>query len=180
MRNKFIILSLGLLLSFGMIGCNEEKKNEEKKIEDNLIKNEENIMLTPEEKAMINGNATIGAQLLVRKAVLNEIKRAKLTDKEKLEMEFVKDDAAISYYLRKILGEKINVSEEAIKKVYEENKEKLGEKELKDVHDDLKRAIVNTVQNERLVNYYNGLVEKYKLNDTLKKEFSENSESKEK
>ncbi|WP_410207970.1 hypothetical protein [Fusobacterium sp.] len=174
MNKKIMLLSVGILL-FALTGCqgNSNQSKPETNSEVKQVEVEPGVELSKEEKELANGNPNIGAQLLVRKAVLAEIKTAALNEKEKFEMEFVKDEAAISYYLHKTLGEKIEVSEDAIKKVYEENKEKLGERKLEDVHDEIKAAIVNNVQSERLTDYYNGLVEKYKLNDSLKKEFSE-------
>lgn len=170
MNKKFMSLGVGILL-LGLAGC--QGNNNQPKPKAEQAPQQTQVTLSKEEKELANGNANIGAQLLVRKAVLAEMKTAALDEKEKFEMQFVKDEAAIAYYLHKTIGEKIEVSEDAIKKVYEENKEKLGEKKLKDVHDEIKAAIVNNVQNERLVDYYNGLVEKYKLNDALKAEFPE-------
>ena len=82
MKKKIILLSLGILV-LGLVGCQTNKKD--------VTKNNKDIVtLTKNEKELANGNPNIGAQLLVRKAVLNEMKQADISDKEKFELEFKK------------------------------------------------------------------------------------------
>lgn len=170
MNKKIMSLGVGILL-LGLAGC--QGNNNQPKPKAEQAPQQTQITLSKEEKDLAKGDANIGAQLLVRKAVLADMKTAALDEKEKFEMQYVRDEAAIAYFISKIAGEKIDIPEEEIKKVYELNKEQLGEKKLKDVHDDIKAALINNVQSTRVVNYYKELVEKYKLNDALKAEFPE-------
>ena len=109
MKKKIILLSLGILV-LGLVGCQTNKKD--------VTKNNKDIVtLTKNEKELANGNPNIGAQLLVRKAVLNEMKQADISDKEKFELEFIKDNIAINYYLEKMLDKNIQITEATIQQV---------------------------------------------------------------
>lgn len=165
MNRKFILLTAGILL-LGMTACQDKKETSVNTP----------VTLDKQERELTNGDPNVAAQLLVRKAVLKEIQNAKLDEKEKFELQFVKDEAAIAYYLQKTVGNGIKVTDEQIEKVYKDNKDKLGGKELKDLRDQIRYAIVNQQQNEKLAEYYNNLVNKYKLNDALKAEFPENKD----
>lgn len=166
MKKKIILLSLGILV-LGLVGCQTNKKD--------VTKNNKDIVtLTKNEKELANGNPNIGAQLLVRKAVLNEMKQADISDKEKFELEFIKDNIAINYYLEKMLDKNIQITEATIQQVYEENKDKFPDKSLEEVHDQIEQLLLEQMKNEKLITYYNQLVAKYKLNDALKNEFPSN------
>lgn len=166
MKKKIILLSLGILV-LGLVGCQTNKKD--------VTKNNKDIVtLTKNEKELANGNPNIGAQLLVRKAVLNEMKQADISDKEKFELEFIKDNIAINYYLEKMLDKNIQTTEATIQQVYEENKDKFPDKSLEEVHDQIEQLLLEQMKNEKLITYYNQLVDKYKLNDALKNEFPSN------
>jgi hypothetical protein len=166
MKKKIILLSLGILV-LGLVGCQTNKKD--------VTKNNKDIVtLTKNEKELANGNPNIGAQLLVRKAVLNEMKQADISDKEKFELEFIKDNIAINYYLEKMLDKNIQITEATIQQVYEENKDKFPDKSLEEVHDQIEQLLLEQMKNEKLITYYNQLVDKYKLNDALKNEFPSN------
>lgn len=166
MKKKIILLSLGILV-LGLVGCQTNKKD--------VTKNNKDIVtLTKNEKELANGNPNIGAQLLVRKAVLNEMKQADISDKEKFELEFIKDNIAINYYLEKMLDKNIQITEATIQQVYEENKDKFPDKSLEEVHDQIEQLLLEQMKNEKLIAYYNQLVDKYKLNDALKNEFPSN------
>lgn len=159
---KAFLLVLGICI-IGMVGCQQEKQEKQ---------TNNTVTLTQYEKDLAQNDSNIGAQLLVRKAVLEDMKKQNMSDKEKLELEFAKDNAAITYYLEKKLND-IKITEDEVKKVYEENKDKLEGKTFDEVHNELKNLIKNYKKNQELIGYYNGLVEKYKLNDSLKKEFPE-------
>ena len=165
MNKKFVLLTAGVLL-LGMTACQDNKETSANAP----------VTLDKQERELTNGDPNVAAQLLVRKAVLKEIQNAKLDEKEKFELQFVKDEAAIAYYLQRTVGNGMKVTDEQIEKVYKDNKDKLGGKELKDLRDQIRYAIVNQQQNEKLAEYYNNLVNKYKLNDALKAEFPENKD----
>ena len=152
----------------GLVGCNDTSADAQAN----------RISLTKQEKELANGNPNIGAQLLVRKAVLQEIKNAKLTDKEKFELQFVKDEAAVSYYVQKTIGKDIKISDETIKDIYEKNKKQFKDMPVNDARAQIEAVLAQQQQNQKVAEYYNGLVEKYKLNDSLKAEFPQKEEAK--
>lgn len=166
--SKKVILFGALLLSLGLVGCNDASADAQAN----------RISLTKQEKELANGNPNIGAQLLVRKAVLQEIKNAKLTDKEKFELQFVKDEAAVSYYVQKTIGKDIKISDETIKDIYEKNKKQFKDMPVNDARAQIEAVLAQQQQNQKIAEYYNGLVEKYKLNDSLKAEFPQKEEAK--
>lgn len=162
MRKKMMMLG-AFALMFALVGCNDKKADAEAQAS--------KISLSTEEKVLANGNANIGAQLLVRKAVLSEIKNAKLTDKEKFNLNFAKDDAAINYYVRNIIDKDIQIKDEDVDKIYEAHKAELKELPIKDAKAQIKIALAQQAEQQKSIEYYNKLVDKYNLNDILKKEF---------
>lgn len=64
------------------------------------------------------------------------------------------------------------ISQEEVVNFYNENKNIMNERKLEEIAENIANTILVRKQNEALANYYNSLVEKYNLNDILKKRVS--------
>lgn len=157
MKKKLLIIGV---LALALMGC-ENKKTD----------TTPNLALTKQEKEIAKDNANIGAQLLVRNAILNEIKNTKFTDKENYELNYVKEDAAIAYFLQKKILTKIDIPDSEVNAIYNQNKDKLKKVSEEQAKAQIKAVLIKQAENHKISEYYNSLVEKYKLNDLLKKEF---------
>jgi len=129
------------------------------------------IALTEDELKIANGNSNAVAQILVRKAILSEMKANPFTPEEIKVLDSAKENLEIEFYLDKEAQKTINVSglDVEVLKVYESNKDKLENSDPEVVMPQLKQALIQQKVGAEKVNLINGLIAKYNLNDILKK-----------
>lgn len=163
MKKQFIILSAFLIL---LGGCNQEGNVAPKKIE---------IKLTEEEVKEAGNNSNIGAQILVKKAILKEMSEVKYTEEEKKELESIKEkmkeEIEMEYFLNKKAMETTNVDDMEVLEVYQNNIEKLKNIDIVEVLPQLKEQMLLNKREQEKVNYMNSLVGKYDLNNILAEYF---------
>ena len=164
MKKNLIILGAFVFL---LSGCGTEQKPKEVK-----------ISLTEQEVKDSENNSNIAAQILVKKAVLKEMENVKYSEEEKKELEEIKENIELEYFLNKKAMETANVDDMEVLQVYQNNIDKLKDADITAVLPQLKDQMLFQRREEEKVKYMNSLVEKYKLNDELKKYFPE-SENKE-
>ena len=164
MKKNLIILGAFVFL---LSGCGTEQKPKEVK-----------ISLTEQEVKDSENNSNAAAQILVKKAVLKEMENVKYSEEEKKELEEIKENIELEYFLNKKAMETANVDDIEVLQVYQNNIDKLKDADITAVLPQLKDQMLFQRREEEKVKYMNSLVEKYKLNDELKKYFPE-SENKE-
>ena len=164
MKKNLIILGAFVFL---LSGCGTEQKSKEVK-----------ISLTEQEVKDSENNSNAAAQILVKKAVLKEMENVKYSEEEKKELEEIKENIELEYFLNKKAMETANVDDMEVLQVYQNNIDKLKDADITAVLPQLKDQMLFQRREEEKVKYMNSLVEKYKLNDELKKYFPE-SENKE-
>ncbi len=126
------------------------------------------IKLTKEELEVLGENKDAIAQLLVRKAILNEMKTKEYTEEEKKYLEEMKINMEIEFYLNSIAQKTVQVFDYELLEVYKNNAELLKDKNTVEVYPQLQQALFNQKLGEEKVKVINELVEKYKINDVLK------------
>lgn len=126
------------------------------------------IKLTKEELKKLNGNKDGIAQLLVRKAVLTEMKNKEYTEEEKKYLEEMKLNMEIEYYLNSIAQKTVQIYDYELLEVYKNNAELLKDKNTVEIYPQLQQALFNQKLGEEKVKVINEIVEKYKINDILK------------
>ena len=126
------------------------------------------IKLTKEELKRLNGNKDGIAQLLVRKAVLTEMKNKEYTEEEKKYLEEMKLNMEIEYYLNSIAQKTVQIYDYELLEVYKNNAELLKDKNTVEIYPQLQQALFNQKLGEEKVKVINEIVEKYKINDILK------------
>ena len=166
-KQLIILLAFALLLG----GCGNEESKAPKVA---------TIKLTEQEIKDAGNNSNIGAQILVKKAVLKEMNGVKYTEDEKKELEELKKNVEIEYFLNKKAMETTNVDDMEVLQVYQNNIDKLKEADIVTILPQLKEQMLLQRREEEKVKYMNSLVEKYDLNSELKKYFPEIEKSVEK
>ena len=166
MKKQLFALSI-LVLLFG--GCKTQENATEKNLK---------ITLTQEEVKEAENNSNIGAQILVRKAILKEMSSIKYIEEEKKELEEIKKNVEIDYFLNKKAMETTKVDDMEVLQVYQNNADKLKNTDITIILPQLKEQMILQRREEEKVKYMNTLVEKYNLNEELKKYFP-NTENKE-
>ncbi|MDU1912471.1 hypothetical protein [Fusobacterium sp.] len=126
------------------------------------------IKLTKEELEILGENKDGIAQLLVRKAVLNEMKTKEYTEEEKKYLEEMKINMEMEFYLNSIAQKTVQIFDYELLEVYKNNAELLKDKNTVEVYPQLQQALFNQKLGEEKVKVINELVEKYKINDILK------------
>ena len=131
------------------------------------------ITLTETEMKEVGTNSNAAAQLLVRKAILKEMGENKYTEQEKKELEEIKKNVELEYFLNKKAMESVKVDDMEVLQVYQNNIDKLKDTDIVQVLPQLKDQMLLQRREEAKVNYMNSLVEKYDLNSEIKKRFPE-------
>ena len=176
MKTKLFFLSAVFLLV--MSGCGKEvASNNETKKEVSAPKVE--INLTQEEVNSTDGNANLGAQLLVRKAVLKEMEANKYTPEEEKELNSAIENLKLEFFLNRTTSKNVTVSDEEVLATYKENGEKLKDADIEVVFPQIKEKIFLYKVNNEKINYMNSLVEKYRLNDKIKEYYKPVEETQE-
>ena len=129
------------------------------------------IKLTKKELEALGENKDAIAQLLVRKAILEEMEKKEYTEEEKKYLEEMKLNMEI---------ETVQIHDYELLEVYKNNAELLKDKNTVEVYPQLQQALFNQKLGEEKVKVINEIVEKYKINDVLKEYIKvEESEKKE-
>ena len=83
------------------------------------------VELTPTEITKLNGDSNKGAELLIRKAILNDMTKYNYTLEEKEALKENKENLEIEFYMNRLAVKKVNVSDEEVLAIYNANKDKL-------------------------------------------------------
>lgn len=127
------------------------------------------IKLTKEELEALGENKDAIAQLLVRKAILSEMEKKEYTPEEKKYLEEMKLNMEIEFYLNSIAQKTVQIYDYELLEIYKNNTELLKDKNTVEIYPQLQQALFNQKLGEEKVKVINELVEKYKINDVLKK-----------
>lgn len=156
MIKKFLFMSILLLL---ILGCNQEKNT--------LKENKKRIILTDKDKK--NDKDEI-AKILIHKALIEEAKTTEFTAEEQKEIKRLQTEIKVKYFLEKELKTKIIITDKELQEYYEANKSKFDNKTMEETIPLLYQHLTNEKYTKALIDYYNFLIDKYKLNDVLKQE----------
>ena len=126
------------------------------------------IKLTKKELEVLGENKDAIAQLLVRKAILEEMEKKEYTEEEKRYLEEMKLNMEIEFYLNSIAQKTVQIYDYELLEVYKNNTEALKDKNTVEVYPQLQQALFNQKLGEEKVKVINELVEKYKINEVLK------------
>ena len=145
-----------LVLAGSMIGCGKE---EVKTLE---------VQLNQTEIELVESNPNVGAQLLVKKAILKEMEGNVYNEEQQKLLKEMKENLELEFYLSSISQDNIVVTDEEILKVYQDNSKVLKDRDIVEVFPQLKQQLINQRLGAAKINTINKIVEKYKLNDVLK------------
>jgi len=154
MKNKLMVSFLALVL----VACGSSSS----------------IELTKQEKEKVNGDVNVARQLLVQKAILKDASAEKLSEDDQYNLNLAKQEVEVSYYLQKKFESELNniqVSEEEAQKYYDIHKAEIGNTPFESVKDAIVAQITYEKQTGIVNKYYEDLLNKYKIEEILKKDF---------
>ena len=132
------------------------------------------IELTKQEKERVNGDVNVARQLLVQKAILKDASAEKLSEDDQYNLNLAKQEVEVSYYLQKKFESELNniqVSDEEAQKYYDVHKAEIGNTPFESVKDAIVAQITYEKQTGIVNKYYEDLLNKYKIEEILKKDF---------
>jgi len=132
------------------------------------------IELTKQEKEKVNGDVNVARQLLVQKAILKDASAEKLSEDDQYNLNLAKQEVEVSYYLQKKFESELNniqVSEEEAQKYYDIHKAEIGNTPFESIKDAIVAQITYEKQTGIVNKYYEDLLNKYKIEEILKKDF---------
>lgn len=147
------------ILGVIMVGCDSTK--------DTSVKKEEKITLTDKEKQLDKDEI---AKILVYKALVIEANNAQYTPEEIESIKKAQENLKVNYFVERELKSKTAVTDKEVQDYYEKNKERYNSKTLEETLPLLYQNLANEKFTKAQVDYYNSVIEKYKLNDILKAE----------
>ena len=124
--------------------------------------------MTKKELEVLGENKDAIAQLLVRKAILEEMEKKEYTEVEKDILKKWSLIWKLKFYLNSIAQKTVQIYDYELLEVYKNNTEALKDKNTVEVYPQLQQALFNQKLGEEKVKVINELVEKYKINDVLK------------
>ena len=154
MKNKLMVSFLALVL----VACGSSGSLE----------------LTKQEKEKVNGDVNVARQLLVQKAILKDASAEKLSEDDQYNLNLAKQEVEVSYYLQKKFESELNniqVSDEEAQKYYDIHKAEIGNTPFESVKDAIVAQITYEKQTGIVNKYYEDLLNKYKIEEILKKDF---------
>ena len=134
------------------------------------------LELTKQEKEKVNGDVNVARQLLVQKAILKDASAEKLSEDDQYNLNLAKQEVEVSYYLQKKFESELNniqVSDEEAQKYYDVHKAEIGNTPFESVKDAIVAQITYEKQTGIVNKYYEDLLNKYKIEEILKKDFPE-------
>lgn len=126
------------------------------------------VKLSQDEVTRVNGNEDAIAQLLIKKAILEEIAKKDYTEEEKRVIEDVKTNAEIEFYLNSIAQNNITMYDYELLELYKENIAAFKDRSVEEATAQLKQVLFNKKLGEEKAKIINSLIEKYELNDIIK------------
>ena len=132
------------------------------------------LELTKQEKEKVNGDVNVARQLLVQKAILKDASAEKLSEDDQYNLNLAKQEVEVSYYLQKKFESELNniqVSDEEAQKSYDVHKAEIGNTPFESVKDAIVAQITYEKQTGIVNKYYEDLLNKYKIEEILKKDF---------
>ena len=126
------------------------------------------VELTPTEITKLNGDSNKGAELLIRKAILNDMTKYNYTLEEKEALKENKENLEIEFYLNRLATKRAKVTDEQVINIYEANKVQLKNISPEIALPQIKEQLLLQQVNFEKINYINSLIEKYNLNDIFK------------
>lgn len=129
-----------------------------------------NISLNSEEKEFIGDNKLFKSEFLLRKALLEEMKKTKISKKDKFNIELIKQEVEVNLFLQLLVEEKIKITKKELMNFYEEKKntdENFKNKKYEDVEKNLYFELLDKKSKTFLDDYYTMILNKYNIKEKL-------------
>lgn len=154
MKKALGILVFCTLLLGGCDSGNAEPKQQE-------------VVLTQQEQEQVKNNPNALASLLIRKAILEDMKNEKYTPEEQKTLDDLKTNVEIDYFLNHKAAETTFVNKEEVLAIYKENKSKIKGISEAEALAQIENQLYFQRREAEKNRYLNILIKKYDLNEKI-------------
>lgn len=125
------------------------------------------ITLNKEDVKFSKGDPEVIKSLLVISLLKEETNKNDFKTKYESELDTINKNVQLNFFINEYNRQGISVTEDEIKEIYEQNKEKLNDT-YENTYNDIIHSLYNHKLNENITEYTNSIIEKYNLNEYAK------------
>ena len=133
---------------------------------------EDKVEITKEEVLFSKGNSEVLKTLIVGKIIAKKMEEKNFEENNKDDIEIIKDNVYINYYLDLEVRKNVKVTQEEIAEIYENEKAKLGNVTPNSAYQQIANALVNNRAIEERNKLIDKISEEYKIEE-IAKEYTE-------
>ena len=133
---------------------------------------EDKVEITKEEVLFSKGNSEVLKTLIVGKIIAKKMEESNFEENNKDDLEIIKDNVYINYYLDLEVRKNVKVTQEEIAEIYENEKAKLGNVTPNSAYQQIANALVNNRAIEERNKLIDKISEEYKIEE-IAKEYTE-------
>ena len=130
------------------------------------------VSITKEELLFSKGDAEVLKTLIVGKIIAKKMEESNFEENNKDDLEIIKDNVYINYYLDLEVRKNVKVTQEEIAEIYENEKAKLGNVTPNSAYQQIANALVNNRAIEERNKLIDKISEEYKIEE-IAKEYTE-------
>ena len=129
---------------------------------------EDKVEITKKEVLFSKGNSEVLKTLIVGKVIAKKMAEEKFEENNKDDIELIKDNVYINYYLDLKIRKNVKVTQEEIAEIYENEKAKLGNVTPNSAYQQTANALLNNRAIEERNNLINKISEEYNVEEVAK------------
>ena len=129
---------------------------------------EDKVEITKKEVLFSKGNSEVLKTLIVGKVIAKKMAEEKFEENNKDDIELIKDNVYINYYLDLEVRKNVKVTQEEIAEIYENEKAKLGNVTPNSAYQQTANALLNNRAIEERNNLINKISEEYNVEEVAK------------
>ena len=148
------------------ISVNENEAEELNKLVEEM---QDKIEITKKEILFSKGDAEVLKTLIVGKIISKKMADEKFEEQNKKDLEIIKDNVYVNYYLDLQVRKNVKVTQEEIAEIYENEKAKLGNVTPNSAYQQIANGLLNTRAIEERNKLVNKIIEDYKVDEVAKK-----------
>jgi len=129
---------------------------------------EDKVEISKEEVLFSKGNSEVLKTLIVGKVIAKKMAEENFEESNKDDIEIIKDNVYINYYLDLEVRKNVKVTQEEIAEIYENEKAKLGNVTPNSAYQQIANALLNNRAIEERNKLINKISEEYKIEEVAK------------
>ena len=129
---------------------------------------EDKVEISKEEVLFSKGNSEVLKTLIVGKVIAKKMAEENFEENNKDDIEIIKDNVYINYYLDLEVRKNVKVTQEEIAEIYENEKAKLGNVTPNSAYQQIANALLNNRAIEERNKLINKISEEYKIEEVAK------------